>query len=182
MTPVYLSLGRSPTGNGAPPGADRVGLTGSGGHVVKRLVLWAASAVVSCSHPSRRGGIGLGGRCTGSVATVRKAPPAPGPTTVRAALRNVDLDIDETGRATSSRAWSMAPSREVSDTVRRPHRRGRRRGTQYAADWVGIGGASTDDPTLVQTGIQTVVTKTESKSTVTYDAWTESLPKVPKTR
>lgn len=51
------------------------------------------------------------------------------------------------------------------------------RGTQYVADWVGIGGYSVGDETLVQDGIQAVIHTRGHHSTVTYDAWTEHLPK-----
>jgi hypothetical protein len=44
-------------------------------------------------------------------------------------------------------------------------------GTQYVADWVGIGGFV--ENTLVQDGIQVVQ---KGKHSVTYDAWTEILP------
>lgn len=53
-------------------------------------------------------------------------------------------------------------------------------GTQEAADWVGIGGfdlaSPSTDSTLVQAGIESNVTTTTGQSTVTYDAWTETLP------
>jgi hypothetical protein len=55
-------------------------------------------------------------------------------------------------------------------------------GTQFAADWVGIGGytyygsTTNVDGTLVQTGIQTQVRTTKRGTHVVYDAWTEILP------
>jgi hypothetical protein len=52
------------------------------------------------------------------------------------------------------------------------------KGTQYVADWVGIGGY--DDGTLVQDGIQAVIHTRRQHSTVTYDAWTEHLPQAEK--
>jgi len=47
-------------------------------------------------------------------------------------------------------------------------------GTQYVADWVGVGGYN--DRSLIQDGIQVAVTTTNNVTKVTYDAWTEILP------
>jgi Peptidase A4 family len=67
---------------------------------------------------------------------------------------------------------------EVSDTMVVPAVVASANGIQYAADWVGIGGYSTAprDSTLVQDGIQTIVTTSKGKTTTTYGAWTEILP------
>jgi hypothetical protein len=48
-------------------------------------------------------------------------------------------------------------------------------GSQYVADWVGIGGYS--DRTLIQDGIQVRVTTSNNVTKVSYDAWTEILPR-----
>jgi len=48
-------------------------------------------------------------------------------------------------------------------------------GSQYVADWVGIGGYN--DRTLIQDGIQARVTTSDNVTKVSYDAWTETLPR-----
>jgi hypothetical protein len=53
-------------------------------------------------------------------------------------------------------------------------------GTQYVADWVGIGGYASGDGSLVQDGIQAVIRTRRGHSTVAYDAWTEHLPRAEK--
>jgi hypothetical protein len=70
----------------------------------------------------------------------------------------------------------------VTDTFTVPTIASSSHGTQFAADWVGIGGytyygsATNVDATLVQDGIQTQVKTTRRGTRVTYDAWTEVLP------
>jgi hypothetical protein len=161
-------------------GADRgrrVGLTGSGGLFVKRLVLWTASAVVSCS--SLAVVVGSPAATAGPVSTAGisgRFLPAPGPRHIHAAPGV---------SATPSTNWSGYVQQtlvngtftEVSDTVVVPTVVAGKAGEQYAADWVGIGGAITTDSTLVQDGIQTIVTKRGRKTNVSYGAWTEVLPK-----
>jgi hypothetical protein len=63
---------------------------------------------------------------------------------------------------------------EVVDTFVVPTATTANAGTQFAADWIGIGGYK--DPTLAQAGIQTVVTTAGHETTVAYQAWTEILP------
>jgi hypothetical protein len=69
---------------------------------------------------------------------------------------------------------------EVSDTFVVPTITAMPKGVQYAADWVGIGGYSSGDSTLVQDGIQAFVRTKKHHTTVSYDAWTEHLPQVEK--
>ena len=54
-------------------------------------------------------------------------------------------------------------------------------GTGYQSDWVGIGGydydpRNADTQSLIQAGVQMVVTTTDGKTRVAYEAWTEKLP------
>jgi peptidase A4-like protein len=70
---------------------------------------------------------------------------------------------------------------EVTDTFVVPSAVSPSATTQYATDWVGIGGFDnqTHSPNisnLVQAGVQTVVTTSNGQSMVTHDAFTESLP------
>jgi hypothetical protein len=69
---------------------------------------------------------------------------------------------------------------EVSDTFVVPTITATPKGVQYAADWVGIGGYSSGDSTLVQDGIQAYVHTKKHHTTVSYDAWTEHLPQAEK--
>jgi hypothetical protein len=141
---------------------------------VKRLVLWTASAVVSCSSLAVVVGSSSAAGAPAPAATV-SGTFLPGPGHIR-------LHAAKGMAATDSSNWSgyvqVANQKdtftEVSDTIIVPAVEASPSGTQYAADWVGIGGYS--DRTLVQDGIQTVVTTKKHKRVVAYDAWTEVLP------
>ncbi|MGH9016750.1 MAG: G1 family glutamic endopeptidase [Acidimicrobiales bacterium] len=66
---------------------------------------------------------------------------------------------------------------QVTDTFVVPTVEASAKGKQFVADWVGIGGYSAGDDSLVQTGIQAVIKTKKRGSNVVYDAWTEHLPK-----
>jgi hypothetical protein len=149
---------------------------------VKRLVLWTASAVVSCSSLALVVG-----------STPLAAAPAPALSaafggTLLLAPGHTRIHAAPGISSTNSSNWSgyvqLATTKhsftEVSDTMVVPAVTATPTGTQYAADWVGIGGDKLHDNTLIQDGIQTVVTTTKSKSTTSYDAWTEILPQAEK--
>ena len=131
---------------------------------MKRLVLWTASAVVSCSSlVVVAGSSSVGG--APAPATVVSGTFLPGPGHIR-------LHAAKGMTATDSSNWSgyvqVANHKdtftEVTDTIVVPTVQASPAGTQYAADWVGIGGDI--DRTLVQDGIQTVVTTKKHKRVV----------------
>jgi hypothetical protein len=101
--------------------------------------------------------------------------PAPGHTEVRAGRNLAEESTNWAGYVQSAGKHTFTA---VSDTFVVPTvDAGAADGVQYAADWVGIGGFARRDRTLVQTGIQTVVTTTKNHgTTVAYNAWTETLP------
>jgi plastocyanin len=145
---------------------------------VKRLVLWAASAMVSSST--------LVAMVSGSSSAAAGVSPANGVLIRSSPAPHVRLRTIRGITNTSSDNWSgyaQVSSTEgtftqVTDTFVVPTVDTDVRGTQFVADWVGIGGY--DDPTLVQTGIQAKVKTQGHRSTVIYDAWTEHLPQVEK--
>jgi hypothetical protein len=149
-----------------------------GGLFVKRLVLWAASAVVSCST--------LVAMASGPSSAAAGVSPVNG-TLIRSSLPpHVRFRTNRGITLTSADNWSgyaQVSSTEgtftqMTDTFVVPTVETDVHGTQYVADWVGIGGY--DDPTLVQTGIQAKVKTQGRHSTVIYDAWTEHLPQAEK--
>ena len=163
-----------------PPGRPSTGVAPAGQRVrgvfsVKRLVLCAASAVVSCSSLVVVGSASLAGAPAASATLTGTFLPAPGHVRIHAAPGV---------SSASSTNWSgyvqLAASKRtfsyVSDTMVVPTVVATSAGTQYAADWVGIGGDTPGDASLVQDGIQPVVTTNKKSSTTTYNAWTEILP------
>jgi hypothetical protein len=146
---------------------------------VKRLVLCAASALVSCATLSvvtgGTAGAGAVGSATGLVSMAGENGamiPTPLAPHTRP-IRGTTMSDNWSGYAQVSATENTFT--EVTDTFVVPTVDPLSKGTQYAADWVGIGGYN--DTTLVQTGIQTVVRTRKHETTVTYDAWTEHLPK-----
>jgi peptidase A4-like protein len=148
-----------------------------GGLFVKRLLLGAASAVVSCSSlVVVMGGTsfaGTPGATAMANAPLMRASREPG---------SKGLPCTDPCLSTNWSGYAQWSARHtftgISDTFVVPTVDAGASGTEYAADWVGIGGFS--DPTLVQAGIQTVVRTPDRKgdraTTVTYGAWTEILP------
>jgi len=145
---------------------------------VKRLVLCAASAVVSCSSMALMAGTtSLAGAQAGAAEVNGPFLPVPGHARIHATHGLiVSQSTNWSGYVQS--AASRHSFTEVTDTFAVPTVESSTAGTQYAADWVGIGGFDEHirDSTLVQTGIQTVVTTSKGHRHVSYDAWTEILP------
>jgi hypothetical protein len=98
--------------------------------------------------------------------------PAPRPAHVRAGV-GVDAIESPNWSGYVQGASARGTFTEATDTIVVPSVDDVGAGTQYAADWVGIGGYFDHDRTLVQTGVQAVVSNVGS---VSYDAWTEILP------
>ena len=149
-----------------------------GGLFVKRLVICAASAVMSCSSVVVLAGGTPGAAAASTPVANGTFQLAPGHSRLRAADNTMmDKSTNWAGYVQSSTTNHTFTA--VSDTFDVPTADpGAAVGTQYVADWVGIGGFAGRDRTLVQTGIQTELT-TKSKggpTTVSYDAWTETLP------
>jgi len=144
---------------------------------VKRLILCAASAVVSCSSlvvvAAASASAGTPGTATMVSAPLMRAAKAPGATGPLCPSPGPcpSASTNWSGYAQTSGPHTFTG---VTDTFVVPTVSAVSAGRQFAADWVGIGGFS--DPTLVQAGFQTVVKKKDKKSTVTYGAWTEILP------
>jgi hypothetical protein len=164
-----------------------MGQKSSGGLFVKRLVLCAASAVVTFSSVVlATGGVAVG--ATSAAATASADGRSSGVDTGRL----IPVSVPRRSRTVrgledlQSSNWSgyaeVSSTRDtftqVTDTFVVPTVDTDVPGTQYVADWVGIGGY--DDSTLVQTGIQAMVRTRRHQSTVTYDAWTEHLPEAEK--
>jgi hypothetical protein len=153
-------------------------LCGSGVLFVKRLVLWAASAVVSCST--------FVATASGSSSADARVSPVNG-TLIRSslpphvrfrAIRGITLTSADNWSGYAQVSATEGTFTQVTDTFVVPTVGTDVQGTQFVADWVGIGGY--DDPTLVQTGIQAKVRTQGHHSTVIYDAWTEHLPQAEK--
>ncbi len=142
---------------------------------MKRLVLWAACAVVSCSFPVVVAGASAPSGTAGAVPTVSaplmRAARAPGSSGLL--CPDPCLSANWSGYAQTAAPHTFT---EVTDTFVVPTVSAASAGRQFAADWVGIGGFS--DSTLVQAGFQTVVKKKDKRTTVSYGAWTEILPQV----
>ena len=84
-------------------------------------------------------------------------------------------------RLLSSRPLSKVPSRRSPTRSSVPTAVSPTAGTQYATDWVGIGGFaltnSAISDSLIQAGVQTQSDHNErGEASVTYDAFTETLP------
>jgi hypothetical protein len=161
-----------------------------GGSLVKRLVLGAASAVASCTSlvvifaapsaaaPSSAAPFSATAPAGAFVNGTRiPAPMAPHPRRVRGKSDTSSSDWSPSTNwsgyaetSTSSGTFTQVTDTFVVPTVIPPEH-----GTQYVADWVGIGGYG--DSTLVQTGIQAVVRTRRHQTALAYDAWTEVLPK-----
>ncbi len=146
--------------------------------MVKRLVLGAASAVISCSSLA----LIAGGTSTVSASLVPAVAsgtfiPAPGrPHTHTHAARGLVNQWSSNWSGYVQSAFNRHIFTAVTDTFVVPTVTSSVAGTQYAADWVGIGGFNDHDGSLVQDGIQAVVTTSDNTTTVSYDAWTEILP------
>jgi hypothetical protein len=139
---------------------------------VKRLVVCAACAVVSCSSVvlvTAMSPPAAAGRPALVSDTFMRAP--------RPAHVRAGVVVDEIESPNWSGYVQGASDRgtftEATDTIVVPSVDDVGAGTQYAADWVGIGGYFDHDRSLVQTGVQAVVSGAGS---VSYDAWTEILP------
>jgi Peptidase A4 family len=142
-------------------------------------MLWAVSAMVSCSSLIAVGSAPDAGRLvdTAAPATVSGAfLPGPGHPHIHAAP-DVSVTNSTNWSGYAQVAGTDRTFTEVTDTMVVPTVVAHVGGAQFAADWVGIGGTR-GDPTLVQDGIQAAVsTNKKKKSTsVIYDAWTEILP------
>lgn len=142
---------------------------------MKRLVLGAAAAMLSCSYVTLAvGGPSAAGANTG-------ATPVAGGRLIRTSLpphvrpvRGVADDASSNWSGYAQETSAPGTFTGVSDTFVVPTVDTSTKGTQYVADWVGIGGYN--DSTLVQTGIQAVVQTRRGDRVVTYDAWTEIIP------
>jgi hypothetical protein len=144
---------------------------------VKRLVCLAASAVVSCSSIVLIGGLpasaGAAAATDSNGALIRSAVP-PG----FRRTRGVADDMSSNWSGYAQVSSTPGTFTEVSDTFVVPTVATDVKGRQFVADWVGIGGY--DEPTLVQTGIQAMVSTRRHRRVVSYDAWTEHLPQAEK--
>jgi hypothetical protein len=143
---------------------------------VKRLVLCAATAVVSCSaFVMTAGGTSSAASPPGLTVVNGTFLPAPGRAHSHAARGVINTGSTNWSGYVQS-AFSRHTFTAVTDTFVVPTVTSSVAGSQYAADWVGIGGYN--DRTLVQDGIQTDVTTTaDDATTISYDAWTETLPR-----
>jgi hypothetical protein len=98
--------------------------------------------------------------------------PASRPSSIRT-VRGVDNYIPSENWAGYAQATEAQDTfTQVTDTFIVPTVDTSIKGTQFASDWVGIGGLVTYDRSLVQAGIQAE----NHKGTVSYTAWTEILP------
>jgi hypothetical protein len=147
---------------------------------VKRLVLCVASAVTSCfCLAAITGGPAVADPAAGATVSNGTMIPTSGAPHLHH-IRGTVLQKSDNWSGYAQVSTSSDTFTEVTDTFVVPTVGPVAKGTQYAADWVGIGGFN--DPTLVQTGIQVVAqAKTRTHpSRVLYDAWTEVLPKAEK--
>jgi peptidase A4-like protein len=149
-----------------------------GGLFVKRLVLWTASAALSCSALVVTAGAASSSGPSTPLAAASTVSGTLIPVSVPGRHHRTHGTMQEEATNWSGYAEVSAESNtftQVTDTFVVPTVVRSVAGTQYVADWVGIGGY--DDSTLVQTGIQAVVQTHHGHSNVAYDAWTEMLPK-----
>ncbi len=145
---------------------------------MKRLVLYAASAVVSSSFFAVTAvGTSPAGASAPTAVANGAFLPAPGHARIHAA-RGLIVSQSTNWSGYVQAATTKHTFTQVTDTFVVPTVESSTSGSQYAADWVGIGGFDQHplDATLVQTGIQTMVTTHKGHRTVSYDAWTEVLP------
>lgn len=150
---------------------------------MKRLVLGAVTAVASCSSLVAMVG---GSSAAAPPATVVSSPLMRAGHTPQSTASGCSAPCQSTNWAGYAQVSKRRTYTEVVDTFIAPTvdtGADAPAGTQYAADWVGIGGFN--DPSLVQAGIQVTVQTTDgtdgtSKTTWSYDAWTEILPQVEK--
>ncbi len=151
---------------------------------MKRLLVCAASAVVSCSSL-----VALAGSSSSAVAPMAAATPGAnaGGTFPRPRPGHGRIHAAPGVNSTSSSNWSgyvQAATEshtftEVSDTMVVPTVVASANGVQYAIStgWASVATRTVPrDSTLVQDGIQTIATTSKGKTTVTYSAWTEILP------
>ncbi len=165
---------------GRPPEVVGVG-AGSGGLFVKHLMRWAVFAVAACTFVMVTGGVAPAGAtalASGGPTDVPVVNGARIPASLPPHTRHIRGTTNVSATNWSGYAEvSSTPGTftAVTDTFVVPTVVPPASGKQYVADWVGIGGYS--DTTLVQTGIQAFVQTRKHHSTVSYDAWTEYLPK-----
>lgn len=147
-----------------------------------RLTLGAASAVVACSlvvsastGPSEVASSGPGRVVNGPFIAAPRPPGA-----YATGVLPTVFSVNWSGYVQTSLA-GLHLFTGVTDTVVVPTVTAGSTGTTYATDWVGIGGffldvGNKESSNLIQTGIQMAATTTNGQNTVTYDAWTETLP------
>ncbi len=141
---------------------------------MKRLVVCAASAVVSCSSLVVVVGGGTFATSGGATQILNGTfIPAPGRVHAHAARGVVN-----TGSTNWSGYVQVAFNRRlftgVTDSFIVPTVTSSGAGNQYGADLGGIGGYN--DRSLIQDGIQARVSTSDNVTNVSYDAWTEILP------
>ncbi len=149
---------------------------------MKRLVLCVASVVVSSSFFAvAAGGTSFAGAPAPATVANGAFLPAPGHARIHAA-RGLIVSQSTNWSGYVQATTTRHTFTDVTDTVVVPTVVSSTSGTQYAADWVGVGGFDQHprDVTLVQTGIQTMVTTSKGHRKVSYDAWTEVLPQAEK--
>jgi hypothetical protein len=149
---------------------------------MKRLVLWAATAVVSSTFFAvAADGTAFAGAAAPAAVANGAFLPAPGHARIHAA-RGLIVSQSTNWSGYVQAVTTRHTFTAVTDTFVVPTVVSSTSGTQYAADWVGIGGFDQHprDVTLVQTGIQTQVTTSKGHRKVAYDAWTEILPQAEK--
>jgi hypothetical protein len=146
---------------------------------VRRSILGVAIAVVvsSCiALPVAPSGVGVAS--TGPLVTSGPFIPTAGK--VHADVGGVPTTTSPNWAGFVQSAGATGTFTEVTDTFIVPTAVSPTAGTQYATDWVGIGGFylgnSSISDNLVQAGVQMRVTTTDGHSTVGYDAFTETLP------
>ncbi len=143
--------------------------------VVKRLVVCVASAMLSSSSVVALVAGAASGATPASTDVVGGTfVPAPGRLHTHATR-----GVINTGSTNWSGYVQVALDRHlftgVTDTFVVPTVTSSVAGSQYGAVWVGIGGYS--DRTLIQDGIQVKVTTSGNVRKISYDAWTEILPR-----
>jgi hypothetical protein len=140
------------------------------GAVNGRVLL--AAAIVSCSSVSVFGAHAAGHVSDGSMSKSGLFVPMPGPSSLRGARKVDNYVASENWAGYVQATPGQAMFTQVTDTFVVPTVDTSIKGTQDAADWVGIGGFVAHDKSLVQAGIES----DNQHGTVSYDAWTETLP------
>jgi hypothetical protein len=134
--------------------------------------VFLAAAIVSCSSISVFGAQAGGHVADGSPTKSGLFVPVPGPSALRGG-RKVDNYISSENWAGYVQATTAQGTfTQVTDTFVVPTVDTNIKGTQDAADWVGIGGIVPYDRSLVQAGIES----DNQHGRVSYSAWTETLP------